>query len=172
MALFTLGGQVSAHTVGGGGGRSRVRSFACVNVRAAPHIEDMRPNGWTGRIPNWYKHLLGQWTQVMVVGDREYALMRVLRAQTCAQHHLSSIGARRAGPIEPQIGTKTHWGNEHKFGGLRARSPRTPHNRGGAAVSRERGARERALSARTSAKRESTGMEQEHGAKKCCPTPD
>jgi hypothetical protein len=32
-------------------------------------------------------------------------------SQTCTYR----IGARRAGPIEPQIGTKTHWGNGHKL---------------------------------------------------------
>jgi hypothetical protein len=90
------------------------------NVRAAPHIQHRRPNSWTGRTSNCYKHSLGQWTQVMVVGDRECALMcaqklwaevmgvgdrgcALMRAQTCAQYHTYSIGAQRAGPIEPQI---------------------------------------------------------------------
>jgi hypothetical protein len=68
----------------------------------------------------------------MGVGGRECALMRAL----CAQLHTYRTGAQRAGPIEPQIGTKTHWGNGHKLWGRRARS------------------------AKTSAKRESTGLEQ------------
>jgi hypothetical protein len=84
------------------------------NMRTKPHIQHRRPNGWVDPGPHWYKHLLGQWSEVMGVGDRECALMR---AQTCAQHHLASIGARRSGPTEPQIGTKTHWGNGHKLWG-------------------------------------------------------
>jgi hypothetical protein len=114
------------------------RSRVCIdaraeraNVRTEQHIQHRRPNGWADRGPHWYKHLLGQWTEVMRVVDRECALMR---AQTCAQHHISSSGARRAGPIEPQIGTQTHWGNGHKLWGSAC----------GAAVPRERGARERA----------------------------
>jgi hypothetical protein len=46
----------------------------------------------------------------MGVADRECALMRALRAQTCAQHHISSIGGQTAGPVELQIGTNTHLG--------------------------------------------------------------
>jgi hypothetical protein len=34
------------------------------------HIQRWRPNGWTDRDPNWYKHSLGQSAQVMVVGAR------------------------------------------------------------------------------------------------------
>jgi hypothetical protein len=55
--------------------------------------------------------------KIGTVGNRESALMRALREQIYTQHHLSSIGAQRAGPIEPQIGTKTHWGNGHKLWG-------------------------------------------------------
>jgi hypothetical protein len=102
-----------------GGGRSRERidaRAALSNVRTTPHIHHRRPNGWVDRGPNWYKHSFGQWEEVMGVGDREFALIRALRAQTCAQHHLSSIGARRSGPIESQIGTKTHWGMDTSYG--------------------------------------------------------
>jgi hypothetical protein len=45
------------------------------------------------------------------VGDRECAFKRTLRAQMCAEHHISSIGGQTAGPVEPQIGTHTHWDN-------------------------------------------------------------
>jgi hypothetical protein len=99
-----------------GGRRSREQIDARA-ARAPPHIHHMRPNSWVDLGPNWYKHLLGQWAEVMEVGHRECTLMRGLRVQTCAQHHLSSIGARRSGLIEPQIGTKSHWGNGHKLWG-------------------------------------------------------
>jgi hypothetical protein len=46
------------------------------------------------------------------VGDPDCALMR---AHKCAQHHTYRIGARRAEPFEPQIGTKTYWSNGHKL---------------------------------------------------------
>jgi hypothetical protein len=36
-------------------------------------------------------------------------------AQTCAQHHISSIGCQTAGPVETQIGTNTHWDNGQKL---------------------------------------------------------
>jgi hypothetical protein len=85
---------------------------ALANVRIAVHIQHRLPNGRADRGPNWYKHLLEQWTEAMGVNNRGCALMR---AQTCAQHHIYSIGARRAGPIKPKIGTKTHWGNGHKL---------------------------------------------------------
>jgi hypothetical protein len=61
-----------------GGRRSRVcidARTARANVRAAPHIQHRRPNGWTGRAQNWYKHSLEQWADVMGVGGRECALM-------------------------------------------------------------------------------------------------
>jgi hypothetical protein len=74
-----------------------------------------RPNGRTDRNPNWYKHSLGQSSQFTRVGDRECALMRGMRAQTCARHYISSIGAQTAGLIETPIGTNTHWGNRHKL---------------------------------------------------------
>jgi hypothetical protein len=131
--------------------RSRVRiDVRAANVHAALHIQHRRPNGCADRGPNRYKHSLGQWAEVMGVGDRECSLMRALRAHTCAQYHLSSIGAQRAGPIEPKIGTKTHWGNGHKLRGRRARREHTGRR---CLPQHERGAR-------TSAKSESTGMEQ------------
>jgi hypothetical protein len=43
------------------------------------------------------------------------AFMRALRAQTCAQHYISSVGAQTAGLNETPIGTNTHWGNRHKL---------------------------------------------------------
>jgi hypothetical protein len=85
----------------------------------------------------------------MGVGGRECALMRALRAHL----HTYRIGAQRAGPIEPQIGTKTHWGNGHKSWGRRAR-------RVGRAQSGRRSRPARARSAKTNANRASTGMEQ------------
>jgi hypothetical protein len=102
------------------GRRSRVRideRAARANVHAALHIQHRRPNGWADRGPNRYKHSLEKWAEVIGVGARECSLMRALRTQTCAQHHLSSIGARKAAPIEPQIGTQTHWGNGHNLRG-------------------------------------------------------
>jgi hypothetical protein len=96
-----------------GGRRSRVRIDAC----AASHIQHRRPNCWTGRDPNWYKHSLEQWAEVMVIGDRECALMCALRAQTCVQHYTSSIGGQTAGSIGAQIGTNTHWNNGQKLWG-------------------------------------------------------
>jgi hypothetical protein len=92
---------------------------AGANMRAALHIQHMRPNGWADT------HSLVQWAVVMGVGGRECVLMRALRAQTCAQHHTYRIGAQRAGPIEPQISTKTHCGNGHKLWGRRVRSARS-----------------------------------------------
>jgi hypothetical protein len=101
-----------------GGRRSRVRidvRAARANVRIAVHIQHRPPNGWADRAPHWYKHSLEQWAEAMGIGDRGCSLMHALRTQTCAQHHTYSIGARRAGPIGPQIVTKTHWGNGHKL---------------------------------------------------------
>jgi hypothetical protein len=89
-----------------GSRRSRVRIDVCAvraNVRAALHIQHRRPNGWADRGPHWYKHLLGLWAEVMGVGDRECALMRALRAQTCAHHHLSSIGAEGLDRLNPKL---------------------------------------------------------------------
>jgi hypothetical protein len=51
--------------------RARVRIHAHAprtNVRATLHIQRWRPNGFTDRNPNWYKHSLGQSAQVMGVG--------------------------------------------------------------------------------------------------------
>jgi hypothetical protein len=93
---------------------------ARANVRVLLHIQHRRPNSWADRGPHWYKHSLEQWTSFMGFGGRECALMRA--PQTCAQHHTYRIGVQRAGPIEPQIGTKIHWGNGHKLWGRCARS--------------------------------------------------
>jgi hypothetical protein len=131
--------------------RSRVRvdaRAARANKSSPLHIQHRRPNDLAYRAPNWNKHSLGQWVELMGVGDPECALMH---AQTCARHHTYRIGARRAGPNKPQIGTKTYCSNGHKLWGS-ACAQRAPSGR------RSRPARER--SARTSAKGESTGMEQ------------
>jgi hypothetical protein len=48
------------------------RARVCVHKRAYTdtlHIQRWRPNGWTDRDPNWYKHSLGQSAQVMGVGE-------------------------------------------------------------------------------------------------------
>jgi hypothetical protein len=104
---------------------------------------------YTSSIGGQTAHLLEQWAYVMGVGGRECALMRALRVQ----HHTYRIGAQRAGPIEPQIGTKTHWGNGHKLLDRRARSSRSAQS---GRCSRPA----RARSTTTRAKHESTGMEQ------------
>jgi hypothetical protein len=56
------------------------------------------------------------------VDDRECALMRALRAQTCVHHHISSICGQTAGhKIGLQIGTNFHWDNGQKLWGRRSR---------------------------------------------------
>jgi hypothetical protein len=80
--------------------RSLERIDARTNVRVAPHVHHRRPNGCADRGPHWYKHLLGQWAEVVGVGDRDWALMR---AQTCAHHHLSRISAKRLDPSSPKL---------------------------------------------------------------------
>jgi hypothetical protein len=70
-----------------------------------------RPNGWADRAEHWHKHSLELCDEDMGLSDRECELMRALRAQTCAQYHISSIGGQTAGPVEFQIGTNTHWDN-------------------------------------------------------------
>jgi hypothetical protein len=106
---LTAGPIGSQHTLVGtmgstyGGRRSRVRidaRDARPNMRAVLHIQHMRPNGWADRAQHTLIGTMGS----SYVG-RECALMR---AQTCTQHQTYRIGARRAGPIEPQIGIKTH----------------------------------------------------------------
>jgi hypothetical protein len=70
---------------------SRVRFHARderANVRAALHIKRWRPNGWTDRDPNWYKHSLGQSAQVMGVGVR---IARRARAIMAAQPSRESM---------------------------------------------------------------------------------
>jgi hypothetical protein len=51
----------------------------------------------------------------MFIGERGCAFMCVLRAQTCEQHYISSVGAQAAILIETQIGPNTHWGNRHNL---------------------------------------------------------
>jgi hypothetical protein len=74
-----------------------------------------RPNGWADPANIWQKYSLGQCDGDRGVGDRECAFMRALRAQMCAQHHISSIGGQTVGPVEPQIGTHTLWDNGQKL---------------------------------------------------------
>jgi hypothetical protein len=129
------------------------------DVRATLHIQHRRPNGSGDRGTKWNKHPLGQWAEVMGVGDRKCALMR---AQTCTQHHTSSIGGQRAGPIEPQIDTKTHWGTRHKlWGSVCSKRAHSAHNAQSGRHSRPK----RARSARTSVKRENEheAREYRHG---------
>jgi hypothetical protein len=70
-------------------------------------VQYRRPNGWTDWAKNWHKHPLGLCDEDRWVGDRECALM----------HHISSIGGQATGPVEPQIGTNTHWSNGQKLWG-------------------------------------------------------
>jgi hypothetical protein len=57
-------------------------------------VQYRRPNGWADLAENWHKHSLELCDE-----DRKCALMRVQRAPTCEQHHISSIGGQTAGPI-------------------------------------------------------------------------
>jgi hypothetical protein len=103
-----------------GGRQSRVRMDARAsraNMRTAPHIQHRRPNDQAYRAPNWNKQSLGQWVELMGVSDSECALMRALRAQTCALPCTSSIDGQTTGPIETQIGTNTHWDNRYNLWG-------------------------------------------------------
>jgi hypothetical protein len=117
--------------------RARVRIHARAaraNVRVTLPVQRWRPNGCTDRGPNWFKHSLGQSAQFTRVGDRECAFMRALRAQTCTQQYISSVGAQTAGLNETPIGTNTHWGNRHKLW----ESACAVRNYGSAVVPRER----------------------------------
>jgi hypothetical protein len=70
-----------------------------------------RPDGWADRAENWHTHSLELCDEDMGVGDHECAFMRAQCAQMRAHHHISSIDVQTTGPIEPQIGTNTHWDN-------------------------------------------------------------
>jgi hypothetical protein len=60
---------------------------------------------------------------LMGVGDRGCALMR---AQTCALHHISIIGGQTARPIGAQIvGTNTYWDNGQTLWGSALASAHT-----------------------------------------------
>jgi hypothetical protein len=126
-----------------GGRRSRVRidaRTARANMRAALHIQHRRPNDRAYRAPNWNKHSLGQWVELMGVGDPECALMCARkRARSTTHTALAPEGLDRLNPkfVQKPIGAMGT-----SFGGRRART------RSGAANPRERGARERALRAR------------------------
>jgi hypothetical protein len=88
--------------------------YICLFVVLCCHVRYRRPNGWADQAQNWQKYSLGQCGE-----DRGSAIasahLCALRAQTCAQHHISSIGGQTAGPVEPQIGTHTHWDNGQKL---------------------------------------------------------
>jgi hypothetical protein len=74
-------------------------------------VQYRRPKGWADRPENWHEHSLELSDEDRGVGDPECALMCALRAQTCAQPSTSSIDGQTTWPIEPQIGTNTHWDN-------------------------------------------------------------
>jgi hypothetical protein len=69
---------------------NRDRVFMRANVRAALHIQRWRPNGWTHRDPNWYKHSLEQSAQVMGV-----AIMQLWRRSRSAQARIGRTSAKR-----------------------------------------------------------------------------
>jgi hypothetical protein len=81
-----------------------------VSVTFCP-VQYRRPNGLADRAENWHKHSLELCDEDRGVGDPKCVFMRALRAQTCAHHHISSIYGQTTVPIEPQIGTTTHWDN-------------------------------------------------------------
>jgi hypothetical protein len=130
-----------------GHSRSRVRIHARAaraNVLATLHIQRWRKTAGLietqiGTNTHWgNRHNLR-------VGDHECAFMR---AQTCAQHYISSVGAQTAGLIETPIGTNTHWGNRNKLWESACAYMCAALNYGGAFVPRNREAGERARSAR------------------------
>jgi hypothetical protein len=90
-------------------------------MSTAQPIQHTRTHDRDYRAPNWKKHSLGQWVELMEVGDHECALMC---AQTCAYYYTSSIGGQTAGPTGAQIGTNTHWNNGHKLWGSAVASAR------------------------------------------------
>jgi hypothetical protein len=93
---------------------SKMASVLCGSVLFCP-VRYRRPNGWADRAENWHKHSLELCDEDMGVGHHKCASMRVHRAQTCVQHHISSLGGQMDGPVDPQIGTNTHWDNGHKL---------------------------------------------------------
>jgi hypothetical protein len=128
---------------------------ARANVRAAPHIQHRRPKGWADRGLKWYKHSLGQWADVMGVGDRECSLMaRCARKRAHSTIYPAYVAKRLdlSRPILVQTLIRT-MGKSYE--GRRARSASRAQRQAGRC---SRPARTR--SARKGAKRESTGMEQ------------
>jgi hypothetical protein len=124
-----------------GSRRSRVRIDACAaraNMCPSLHIQYRRPNDLTYRAPNWNNHSLGQWVELMGVGDHECASMRALRVQTCAQPCTSSIDGQTTKPIEPQNKANPKFvqkpiGAMGTSYGAGVRAARAAGNRGGAA---------------------------------------
>jgi hypothetical protein len=108
--------------------RTNTARPARANFLAASHIQHRRPNGWDDGAPNWYKHSLGQWAEVMGVENRECTLMLALQTQMCGhsnvraathiQQHISIIGGQTARPIGPTIGTNTHLEYAIKIGAI------------------------------------------------------
>jgi hypothetical protein len=138
-----------------------------IDARAAPYIQYRRPHIWTDRATHWYKHSLGQWAAVMVVGGHECALMRALRARTCVQHHISRIGGKRLGRSGPKLVQTLIGTMGRRYGDGRSRvriyeraAPHVQHMSARSAQSGRHSRPARARSTRTSTKRESTGMEQ------------
>jgi hypothetical protein len=63
--------------------RPRARARVCVHKRASTdnlHIQRWRPNGWTDRDSNWFKHSLGQSAYIMGVGVRVACRARAVGA--------------------------------------------------------------------------------------------
>jgi hypothetical protein len=65
----------------------------------------------------WTKTLIETMGRRFGVGYQWCPLMRAMRAQTCAQHHISIIGGQTAGSIAAQIGTNNHLNNGQKCSG-------------------------------------------------------
>jgi hypothetical protein len=81
-------------------------------------VQYRRPNGWTDRAQNLLKHSLGLCDDHRGVGELECARVRAVRAQTCVQHHISSIGGQTAWPIGLKMCTNTHLVYATTIGGL------------------------------------------------------
>jgi hypothetical protein len=62
-------------------------------------------------------HSLGLCNDHRVVGELECARVCAVHAQTCVQHHISTICGQTAGPDGLNISTNTHWNYAKKIGG-------------------------------------------------------
>jgi hypothetical protein len=87
--------------------RSRVcihARAARANMRAALLTQRWRPNGWTDRYQNWYKHSLGQSAQVMGVGVRvacNWGGEAVTRKRESGEHARSASVHERTMAAQP-----------------------------------------------------------------------